>query len=118
MYNKNNIFAKIISGEIPAEKLYEDEMVIAIKDIYPDAPIHILVMPKGQYIDFADFVKKASSIEINHYFKTVAKIAEDNDAIEYRVVSNKGLSSGQSIFHFHTHILSGSKNINISDKTL
>ena len=113
MYNKNNIFAKIISGEIPAEKLYEDEMVIAIKDITPAAPIHILVMPKGEYTDFSDFVEKASLAEITHYFKTIAKIAKDNGANEYRTVSNNGLSSGQSVFHFHTHILSGFKNINL-----
>ena len=118
MYNKNNIFAKIISGEIPAEKLYEDEMVIAIKDINPAAPIHILVMPKGEYTDFTDFVEKASLAETTHYFKTIAKIAKDNGANEYRTVSNKGTSSGQSVFHFHTHILSGSKNINLVDKNL
>ncbi len=118
MYNKNNIFAKIISGEIPAEKLYEDEILVAIKDVNPAAPIHILVMPKGEYIDFADFVEKASSAEITHYFKTIATIAKDNGATEYRTVSNKGLSSGQSVFHFHTHILSGSKNINLVDKNL
>ena len=118
MYNKNNIFAKIISGEIPAEKLYEDEMVIAIKDINPAAPIHILVMPKGEYTDFADFVEKASLAETTHYFKTIAKIAKDNGANEYRTVSNNGLSSGQSVFHFHTHILSGLKNINLINKNL
>ncbi len=118
MYNKNNIFAKIITGEIPATKLYEDEVLIAIKDINPAAPIHILVIPKGNYINFADFVKKAPSDHINHYFKTIAKIAKDNGANEYRTVSNNGLSSGQSVFHFHTHILSGSKNINLIDKNL
>lgn len=118
MYNKNNIFAKIISGEIPATKLYEDEMLIAIKDINPVAPIHILVIPKGEYIDFADFVKKAPSDHLTHYFKTIAKIAKDNGANEYRTVSNNGLSSGQSVFHFHTHILSGLKNINLINKNL
>jgi histidine triad (HIT) family protein len=118
MYNKNNIFAKIIRGEIPTEKLYEDGTVIAIKDINPHAPIHILVLPKGEYLDFTDFIEKASSAEISHYFKTIAKIAKDNGADEYRIVSNKGESSGQSVFHFHTHILSGSKNLNLMGKNL
>jgi histidine triad (HIT) family protein len=118
MYDKNNIFAKIISNKIPTEKLYEDELLIAIRDINPAAPIHILVIPKKEYIDFTDFIEKASSSEINHYFTAIAKIAKDNGATEYRIVSNKGTSSGQSVFHFHTHILSGLKNTNLIDRTL
>ena len=110
MYDKNNVFAKIISGEIEAEKLYEDDALIVIKDIKPEAILHILVIPKGDYIDFADFTAKATVDEIAHYFKTVALIAKANGADEYRIVSNKGASSGQSVFHFHTHILSGSIN--------
>ncbi len=118
MYDKNNIFAKIINNTIPSKKIYEDEMVIAIKDINPAAPVHILVMPKGEYTDFADFVCKASQDTIAHYFKLVDKIAKDNGVIDYRIVSNNGSSSGQSVFHFHTHILSGSKNKNLLDKNL
>lgn len=118
MYEKNNVFAKIISGEIPGEKLYEDDKVIAINDINPAAPIHILVIPKGEYIDFADFASKASSEEIAHYFKTIANIAKENGAHEYRIVSNKGAKAGQSVFHFHSHILSGSTNKELIDKKL
>lgn len=118
MYNKNNIFAKIINNTIPREKIYEDEIVIAIKDINPAAPVHILVMPKGEYTDFSDFVSKAGQDTIAHYFKLVDKIAKDNGAMDYRIVSNNGSSSGQSVFHFHTHILSGSKNKNLLDKNL
>ena len=117
-YDENNIFAKIIRGDIKTEKLYEDDWLIAIKDINPSAPIHILVIPKGTYADFADFTMAASSEEISHYFETVATIAKNNGADEYRIVSNNGASSGQSVFHFHTHILSGSENKKLIDKNL
>lgn len=118
MYDNNNIFAKIISGEIPSEKLYEDEQLIAIKDINPAAPIHILIIPKGNYIDLDDFTHNAHAEEIAHYFKMVSIIAKENGAVEYRIISNKGASSGQSVFHFHTHILSGSTNKELIDKNL
>jgi diadenosine tetraphosphate (Ap4A) HIT family hydrolase len=118
MYNKNNIFAKIISGDIPCESLYEDDQIIAISDINPAAPIHILVIPKGQYVDFADFVANSSAEEIAHYFKIVAKIADESGAKDYRIVSNRGKSAGQSVFHFHTHILSGLTNNELIDKIL
>lgn len=118
MYDKNNIFAKIINGDVPAEKLYEDEKVVAIKDINPAAPIHILVIPKGAFIDFADFVANSSPEDIVYYFKTIETIAKENGAKDYRLVSNKGASAGQSVFHFHTHILSGSSNNNLIDKNL
>jgi len=118
MYDKNNIFAKIINGDIPAEKLYEDEKIVAIRDINAAAPIHILVLPKGAYTDFADFVANSASEDIIHYFKTIEKIARESGAENYRLVCNKGTAAGQSIFHFHTHILSGSKNNNLIDKNL
>lgn len=118
MYDKNNIFAKIIKGDIPAKKLYEDEKIIAIKDINPAAPIHILVIPKGNYLDFDDFVASSTPEDISHYFKTIRVIARENGAENYRLVSNKGAAAGQSVFHFHTHILSGSGNNNLIDKNL
>lgn len=108
-YDSNNIFAKIISGEIPAKKIYEDEHVIAINDINPVAPVHILVIPKGSYLDFADFTNNASADEVAHYFKTINKIAKEQGLEEYRLISNKGAQSGQSVFHFHTHIIGGAK---------
>ncbi|PCJ24081.1 MAG: histidine triad nucleotide-binding protein [Rickettsiales bacterium] len=109
MYDKNNVFAKIIKNDIAGEKLYEDENLIAIKDINPEADIHLLVIPKGDYVDLADFTTNASAQEIEHYFKMIPIIAKENGAEEYRIVSNSGASAGQSVFHFHTHILSGSK---------
>ncbi len=105
-YNKENIFAKIIDGTIVSEKLYEDEEVIAINDIAPAALVHILVIPKKPYIDFADFVINASAEEITHYNKTIFTIAEKYTKGHYRIITNKGPEAGQSVFHFHTHILS------------
>ncbi len=109
MYDRNNVFAKIIRGEIPSSRVYEDEYLIAINDIEPVAPTHILVMPKGEYRDFAEFCQKAGSEELTHYFKKISDIAKAHGAEEYRIVSNNGPSSGQTVFHFHTHIISGSK---------
>lgn len=107
MYDKENIFAKIIRGEIYSPKVYEDEYIIAIKDIKPIAPIHILVMPKGEYQDFNDFSQRATLKELSHFFKKIVDIARFQGANEYRVISNNGFSSGQMVFHFHTHIISG-----------
>lgn len=118
MHDKNNVFAKIIAGEIPSEKLYEDDDLIIIKDAYPVARVHLLAIPKGSYLDFEDFANKAGAQEITHYFQTIAKFCSENNIKEYRLVSNKGAAAGQSVFHFHTHILSGSKNNELIDKNL
>lgn len=109
MYDKNNIFAKIIRNEIPADKIYEDEQVLVIKDIVPAAPIHILVIPKGEYLSFHDFTDKASNDEIAHFYKIVQKICTDlkieHDG--YRILSNVGNNAMQTIPHMHLHILAG-----------
>jgi histidine triad (HIT) family protein len=118
MYDSNNVFGKIISGAINAEKLYEDDKLIAIKDINPVAPVHILVLPKDPYIDFSDFVTKANAQDVTHYFKTVARIAKEQGAENYRLVSNKGAEAGQSVFHFHTHIIGGLEDLNLINKGL
>lgn len=107
MYDTNNIFAKIIKGEIPSSKIYEDEYIIAINDINPVAPIHILVIPKGAYRNFNEFSQKSHPEEFSHYFRKIADIAESQGIKEYRVVSNNGPSSGQTICHFHAHIIAG-----------
>lgn len=116
MYDNDNVFAKIIDGRIKAEKLYDDEYLIAIKDVNPVAPVHILVIPKGRYIDFADFIANASKDEVVHYYKMIAKIASDAGASEYRLINNKGKSAGQSVFHFHTHIISGNHRSGLIDQ--
>lgn len=118
MYDQNNVFTKIINGDIKTEILYEDNQIIAIKDINPAAPIHILVIPKGAYINYTDFVTNAPAEDISHYFKIIAHIAKEHGAENYRLVCNQGKDAGQTIFHFHTHILSGTKNSSLINKDL
>lgn len=118
MYDNNNIFAKIINGQVPAEKLYEDEKVIAIQDKNPAAPIHILIMPKQGYIDFDDFITKAPASDVLHYYQTIPKIASLQGAEEYRLITNNGKKAGQSVFHFHTHLISGKSITELIDSGL
>jgi diadenosine tetraphosphate (Ap4A) HIT family hydrolase len=110
-YDTNNIFAKIIRGEIQASKVYEDEKVLAFNDISQAAPFHILVIPKGQYENFSDFVNKANSEEISYFFKKVSEVAKlvDADNSGFRLISNCGFNANQTIPHFHVHILAGKK---------
>lgn len=117
-YNKNNIFKQIIDGLIKTDKLYEDDQVIVIKDIKPCAKQHILVLPKNNYIDFDDFIINSTIENIAYYFKVVRQIAHQYCGDNYRIVSNNGKEVGQTIFHFHTHILSGLEDINLVDKKL
>ena len=111
-YDEENIFNKIISGQMPCDRVYEDNDIIAFKDITPSAPVHILVIPKAQYISFDDFMMSASDKEVHHFFKTVRKIAHDNDLASsgYRVVTNHGHDACQTVMHYHVHIL-GKKNL-------
>ena len=108
-YNSDNIFAKIIRGEIPANKVYEDDKVLAFYDISKAAPIHVLVIPKGEYVDFSDFSTKATAEEIAHFFKKISEISEGLgvDKSGFRLISNKGSNAHQTVPHFHVHILGG-----------
>jgi diadenosine tetraphosphate (Ap4A) HIT family hydrolase len=108
-YDRNNVFAKIIRGEIPAQKIYEDNQVLAIKDIAPMAPIHILVLPKAEYISFHDFMEKATAEEIAYFYKIVQKLCADLniDKDGYRIMCNVGKNGMQTIPHMHLHILAG-----------
>ena len=105
-YDDNNIFAKILRKEIPCKKVYENEHALAFHDINPQAKIHILVIPKGKYISFADFSKNGSKDEIAGFFKAVGKIAEDQGLVGegYRILANHGINAGQEVAHFHIHI--------------
>jgi diadenosine tetraphosphate (Ap4A) HIT family hydrolase len=107
IYNEDNPFAKIISGQIPSEKLVDDEYMIIIKDLYPVAPIHFLAIPKGNYVDFSEFVTKASDAQLTHYYKTIGEFLSKLGITDYRMINNTGSSAGQSVFHFHTHLLAG-----------
>lgn len=109
MYDTNNIFAKILRGEIPAKKIYEDDNVLAIEDVAPAAPVHVLVLPKGDYISFDDFVAKAPADTISTYFSTLKTIAKTLGLQEsgYRIIMNHGKNASQSVPHFHAHLLGG-----------
>ena len=108
-YDPNNIFAKILRGEIPCNKAYEDEAVLAFHDIEPAAPVHVLVIPKGKYASFDDFVRRANDGEVHRFFTTVQKIAHELgiDKTGYRLITNHGADASQSVPHFHVHILAG-----------
>ena len=108
-YDTNNIFAKIIRGEIPCNKVYEDEYVLAFNDISPQAPIHVLLIPKGEYISFDDFSAKGSAQEITGFYQAVQKVATQLDLQNdgYRIISNMGASAHQEVMHYHLHLLAG-----------
>jgi diadenosine tetraphosphate (Ap4A) HIT family hydrolase len=110
-YDDQNIFAKILRGEIPCDKVYEDEHVLAFNDIGPQAPVHILVIPKGKYVDLADFSAKASGQEITAFHRAVAKIVKDKNLSGdgFRAIANAGNHGGQEVPHYHLHILGGAK---------
>jgi diadenosine tetraphosphate (Ap4A) HIT family hydrolase len=108
-YDDENIFARILRGELPANKVYEDEFAFAFHDIHPLAPTHILVIPKGSYVSWDDFSAQASDSEIAGLTRAVGKIARDAGLVEqgYRVLANVGLNSGQEVPHLHLHIFGG-----------
>ena len=108
-YDDSNIFARILRGELPSNKVYEDDHVLAFNDINPLAPTHILVIPKGPYVSWDDFSQKASDAEIGAFVRAVGKIARDGGLVEpgYRVLANVGLNSGQEVPHLHAHIFGG-----------
>jgi histidine triad (HIT) family protein len=108
-YDRNNVFARILRGEIPCSKVYEDEHVLAFRDINPQAPIHILVVPKGEYVSLDDFSEKASAAEIGALVRAVGRIARDEGAAVagYRVLANTGAAAHQEVPHFHMHLFAG-----------
>lgn len=108
-YDKNNIFARILRGEIPCKKVYEDEFALAFHDIEPSAPVHILVVPKGEFVSFDDFSLNASPEFIKGYLAAIQKTAKILNLQEsgYRIISNHGADASQTVPHFHTHILGG-----------
>jgi len=108
-YDENNIFARILRGEIPSTRIYEDEFAYAFPDINPAAPTHILVIPKGPYVSWDDFSEKASDAQIAGFVRAVGKIARDKNLVGdgYRVLVNVGMNSGQEVPHLHAHIFGG-----------
>jgi diadenosine tetraphosphate (Ap4A) HIT family hydrolase len=109
MYREDNVFAKILRSEIPCKKVYEDESILAFHDAYPVAPVHVLVIPKHKYTDYNNFIGQSSPETIANFFSKIKHITEILNLTSYRLVTNKGSESGQSVFHFHAHIISGKK---------
>ncbi len=110
-YDPSNIFARILRGEIPCNKAYEDDSVLAFHDIAPQAPIHILVVPKGAYVSIDDFGARATPQEIKAFYVALSQIVQENGLAEqgFRCIANTGLHGGQEVPHFHMHILGGTK---------
>ena len=108
-YDDANIFARILRGELPCSKVYEDEDVLAFNDINPLAPTHILVIPKGPYVSWDDFSANASDVEIVAFVRAIGRIARDEGLVAqgYRVLANAGMNSGQEVPHLHAHIFGG-----------
>lgn len=108
-YDDGNIFARILRGELPAKTVYEDEHALAFHDINPQAPTHILVIPKGAYVSWDDFSARASDAEIASFVRAVGKIARDLGLVEpgYRLLANVGPDSGQEVPHLHVHLFGG-----------
>jgi histidine triad (HIT) family protein len=108
-YDDQNIFARILRGEIPSKKVYEDEYALAFHDIAPHAPVHILVIPKGPYVSWDDFSAKGSDAEIAGFVRAVGQVARDNDLVApgYRLLANIGAHGGQEVPHLHVHLFGG-----------
>ena len=110
-YDSDNIFAKILRGEIPSTRVYEDEHAIAFHDINPQAPHHILVIPRGPYVSWDDFSANGSEAEIAGFVRAVGAVAREAGLVEpgYRLLANTGVDSGQEVPHLHVHIFGGAR---------
>lgn len=108
-YDENNIFARIIRGEIPCSTVYEDDHVLAFKDIQPQRRVHVLIIPKGHYVDMSDFSENASDAEILAYTRAIRKVADKLGvtADGYRLIANTGANGHQDVPHLHIHIVGG-----------
>ena len=108
-YNDHNIFAKILNKELSTNIILENEHAISFRDIAPQAPIHILIIPKGKYIKYDDFIDKASKDEIYYFFKLINQLVKDHDLENtgYRLITNAGRNANQEVPHLHFHLLAG-----------
>ncbi len=108
-YDDQNIFAKILRGEIPNRTVFEDEWALAFHDINPQAPVHILVIPKGRYVSWDDFSAKASDAELSGFIRAVGHVARDQGLVApgYRLLANAGINSHQEVPHLHVHLFGG-----------
>ena len=108
-YDRNNVFARILRGEVPCRKVYEDEHVLAFHDIRPQAPTHIVVIPKGEYVSVDDFSEKASEAELVAFLRAISRIAREQGVTDggYRILANHGAAAHQDVPHFHLHLFGG-----------
>ncbi|KRB82590.1 hypothetical protein ASE00_11145 [Sphingomonas sp. Root710] len=108
-YDDGNIFARILRGELPSKKVYEDEFALAFHDINPQAPVHILVIPKGRYVSWDDFTAKADDREVAGFIRAVGHVAREAGLVEpgYRLLANIGGHGHQEVPHLHVHIFGG-----------
>ena len=108
-YDDSNVFARILRGEIPAKKVYEDEHAFAFHDINAQAPVHILVIPKGPYVSWDDFSARGSDEEIAGFVRAVGRVARAQGLVApgYRLLANAGLNGGQEVPHLHVHLFGG-----------
>jgi diadenosine tetraphosphate (Ap4A) HIT family hydrolase len=108
-YDDDNIFARILRGELPSKKVYEDEWALAFHDINPQAPVHILVIPKGRYVSWDDFAAKGSDAEVTGFIRAVGHVAREAGLVEpgYRLLANIGGHGHQEVPHLHVHVFGG-----------
>lgn len=108
-YDDQNVFARILRGEIPSKTVYEDEWALAFHDIAPHAPVHVLIIPRGPYVSWDDFSARASNEEIAGFVRAIGRVARDNDLVEpgYRLLANIGHNGGQEVPHLHVHLFGG-----------
>jgi diadenosine tetraphosphate (Ap4A) HIT family hydrolase len=108
-YDDNNIFAKILRKEIPCDNVFENDFALAFKDIQPQAPVHILVIPKGRFVSSNDFYQKASDEQIAGLMRALAHVAKQTGVVEngYRFLANHGKNARQEVPHFHIHLFGG-----------
>ena len=108
-YDDQNIFAKILRGEIPCDKVYENDHALAFRDIAPQAPVHVLVIPKGPYVSYVEFSEQASDTELAGFMRAVGAVAAKLGIAEAgsRILSNQGGDGHQEVPHFHLHVFAG-----------
>ena len=108
-YDDGNIFARLLRGEIPSRRVYEDEHVVVFHDLAPWAPTHLLAVPRGRYVSWDDFSANASDTEIAAFTRAIGKVARDAGLVEtgYRLIANAGRDSHQEVTHLHVHIMAG-----------
>ena len=108
-YDRKNVFALILRGELPCDKVFDDEHVLAFRDIHPQAPVHIVLIPKDEYVSVDDFSEKASDAELAAFMRAISRLGREAGVTEsgYRILANHGPEAHQEVPHFHLHLFGG-----------